>query len=89
MALDNSIADNAIDRFADLTVPVEVRIGKSNQSVKAIYHLDVGSVFGLDKPAGETVDVLVGNVRLGSAEVVVIDDRLAVRMTEILRSKGI
>ena len=41
-----------------------------------------GSIVLLDKPAGETLDLYVGNIRLASVEVVVVDERLAVRITE-------
>ncbi len=70
-----------MDLFSDLSVPVEVRIGQRTMTIKQILGVSVGGTITLDKVAGDTVDVLVGNVRLGSAEVIVIEDRLAVRIT--------
>jgi flagellar motor switch protein FliN len=82
MAVDNAVAE--IDAFGDLTVPVEVRIGKCVMKVNEIAALRCGSTILLDRPAGETMELMVGNLRLGMVEVVVNEDRLAVRITELL-----
>jgi flagellar motor switch protein FliN/FliY len=82
MAVDNALAE--IDAFGDLTVPVEVRIGKCVMKVNEIAALRCGSTIPLDRPAGETMELMVGNLRLGMVEVVVNEDRLAVRITELL-----
>ena len=79
MAADNEL--NELDGFADLTVPVEVRIGKCVMKVAEVAALHCGSTVSLDRPAGETLELMVGNVRLGMVEVV-NGDRLAVRITE-------
>jgi flagellar motor switch protein FliN/FliY len=71
-----------LDRFSDLSVMMQVRIGHRTMSVREVSMLKTGSVFVLDKPAGEALDLMIGNVVLASAEVVVIEDRLAVRITE-------
>jgi flagellar motor switch protein FliN/FliY len=81
MAADGELSD--LDAFGDLTIPVEVRIGKCVMKVEEIAALQCGSIVPLDRPAGETLDLMVGNLRLGMVEVVVNDDRLAVRITEL------
>jgi flagellar motor switch protein FliN/FliY len=80
MAADNPLTE--LDAFGDLTVPVEVRIGKCVMKVDEIIALQCGSTVPLDRSAGETMDLMVGNLRLGMVEVVVNEDRLAVRITE-------
>ena len=71
-----------IHSFRDVPVVIEVRIGQRTASVQELASIGNGSVVLLDKPAGETLDLYVGNIRLASVEVVVVDDRLSVRLTE-------
>jgi flagellar motor switch protein FliN/FliY len=71
-----------IHSFRDVPVLVEVRIGQRTASVQELATIGNGSIVLLDKPAGETLDLYVGNIRLASVEVVVVDERLAVRITE-------
>ena len=80
MAADLELGE--LDAFADLTVPVEVRIGKCVMKVEEIAGLQCGASVPLDRLAGETLELLVGNVHLGMVEVVVNEDRLTVRVTE-------
>lgn len=79
---DGALSLDAIDRFSDLAVTVEVCIGEKILTVQDLTRIEVGCVIPLEKPAGETLDVLVGDLRLACAEVVVIEDRLAARITE-------
>lgn len=69
-------------RFEDVPVTVEARIGSRPITLREVLGLKPRSILSLGRPAGETVDLIVGNVRLGSAEVVVVDDRLALRVTD-------
>ena len=70
------------DAWGDLPVAIEARIGDRMMDLSEIGRLEVGSVVASGRSAGETVDVYAGNVRLASAEVVVIKDRLALRITQ-------
>jgi len=72
-----------LDSFADLTVPIEVRIGQCRMRVQQIAALGNGSTVALDRPAGEMLELIVGNVRVGLVEVVVVEDQLAIRVTEL------
>jgi len=81
MAADNELSE--LDAFGGLTVPVEVRIGKCVMKVEEIAALQCGSTIPLERTAGETLELMVGNLRLAMVEVVVNEDRLAVRITEL------
>ena len=81
MAADNEPSE--LDVFGDLAVPVEVRIGECVMKVEEIAALQCGSTVSLDRSAGETLELTVGNVRLGMVEVVVNENRLSVRITEL------
>jgi flagellar motor switch protein FliN/FliY len=73
---------SSIDAFGRLPLTVEVRVGGRDLTLNELLQVEVGSVIALDRPAGETLEVRVGNVSLASAEVVAIEDRLAVRITD-------
>ena len=81
MAADNE--PNQLDEFGDLAVPVEVRIGKCVMKVEEIAELQCGSTVPFDVSAGETLELTVGNLRLGMAEVIVNEGRLSARITEL------
>jgi len=72
-----------IDVFSDVCVPVEVRVAMKTTTLSEILRLDVGDVISFDKPAGETLEIFVGTLLLASAEVIVHDDLLAVRVTDL------
>jgi flagellar motor switch protein FliN/FliY len=73
----------AIDRFSDVVVAVEARLGERLMDFASLKNVAPGVVIPLHRVAGDTLDVYVGNVHFASAEVVVIEDRLALRITEI------
>ena len=72
-----------IDCLSDVPVPLEVRLGCKTTTLQAIAKLEIGSTVPLDRAAGETFDVYVGDLHLGTAEVVIVDGRLAIRITDL------
>jgi len=77
-------AGTSIDVLLDMTVLVTAVIDKTEISVQRLLQLGPGSVLKLDKPIGAPVDLYLKNVKFATATVVVIDDRFAVRIKEIL-----
>ena len=73
----------AIERFSDVFVTVEARLEERLMDLAALKNVSPGFILPLRRAAGDTLDVYVGNVRFAAAEVVVIEDRLALRLTEI------
>ena len=73
-----------IDVLLDMSVPVTAVIDETEISVRRLLQLGPGSVLRLDKPVGAPVDLYLKDVKLATATVVVIDDRFAVRIEEIL-----
>ena len=82
MPLENSGLDK-IDSFADVSARLEARIGQCVMSLDQVAALTVGSTIQLDRNAGDTLELRIGNVVMGSCEVVVIEDRLAIRIAEL------
>lgn len=72
-----------IEMILDVPMSVTVELGRVKKKIKEILEFNTGSVVVLDRPAGETVDILVNGKCIGKGEVVVIDDNYGVRITEI------
>jgi flagellar motor switch protein FliN/FliY len=73
------------DTYSDIPVTLEARFEERLMDVRDVLAVHPGAIIPINRPAGETLSVCVDNVRLGSAEVVVIEDRLALRITEFER----
>lgn len=72
-----------IAMILDVPMNVTVELGRAKKKIKEILEISTGSVVVLDRPAGETVDILVNGKCIGKGEVVVIDDNYGIRVTEI------
>lgn len=69
----------------DVPVAISAVLGKSTMSVAQLLRLASGSVLELDRKVGEAIDIYVNNRLVARGEVVVVDDRLGVTMTEIIK----
>jgi flagellar motor switch protein FliN/FliY len=84
-------ADHAERSAADLAavydVPVNIQavLGHSSIEVASLLRLTRGSVIELDRKVGEAIDIYVNNRLVARGEVVVVDERLGVTMTEIIK----
>ncbi len=68
----------------DLPVQLTVELGSCQMAMRDVLQLGSGSVVQLDKAAGTPVELLVNRKRFARGEVVVVDDRFGLRITEIL-----
>jgi flagellar motor switch protein FliN/FliY len=75
---------NDISFLEDVTVDVVVVLGRTRMPVRDLLALDTGAVVTLDRFAGEPLDVEVDGVVIARGEVVVVDGRFGVRITEVL-----
>lgn len=71
----------------DVPVNISAVLGKSHMTVAQLLKLGRGSVLELDRKVGEAIDIFVNNRLVARGEVVVIEDRLGVTMTEIIKSE--
>jgi flagellar motor switch protein FliN len=78
---------SSLDTLFGVSVAVSVELGRLTLSLGEILKLGVGSVVPLDRAVSEPVDLLVQGVRLARGEVVVVDDRFAVRIKELAEPK--
>ncbi|MBL8546404.1 MAG: flagellar motor switch protein FliN [Hyphomonadaceae bacterium] len=78
---------SAADLAAVYDVPVHIQavLGRANMEVASLLRLNRGSVIELDRKVGEAIDIYVNNRLVARGEVVVVDERLGVTMTEIIK----
>jgi flagellar motor switch protein FliN/FliY len=69
----------------DVPVHIQAVLGKANVDVSTLLRLTRGSVLELDRKVGEAIDIYVNNRLVARGEVVVVDERLGVTMTEIIK----
>ena len=71
----------------DVPVNISAVLGKAHMTVAQLLKLGNGSVLELDRKVGEAIDIYVNNRLVARGEVVVVDERLGVTMTEIIKSE--
>lgn len=69
---------------ADVPLRVAVQVGQTRMRVRDVLALDRGSVIELDRAVGEPADVLVNGRVVARADLTVVEDRLAIRIVEVL-----
>jgi flagellar motor switch protein FliN len=75
---------HGIELLMDVALEVSVELGRSHMSIGEILALRTGSVIELDKLAGEPVDISVNGTLIARGEVVVVDEKFGVRITEVV-----
>jgi flagellar motor switch protein FliN/FliY len=81
---DAGTATRDLDLLGDVQLEVTVQLGAVKLTVRELLALREGSVLELDRAAGAAVDVMVNGRLIARGDVVVIDEELGVRITEIL-----
>jgi flagellar motor switch protein FliN/FliY len=69
----------------DVPVNISAVLGRASLSVSQLLQLGQGSVLELDRKVGEAIDIYVQNRLVARGEVVIVDERLGVTMTEIIK----
>tara|TARA_Y100000813_G_C24032468_1_gene290510 strand:+ start:267 stop:644 length:378 start_codon:yes stop_codon:yes gene_type:complete len=84
----NDLPKSARDLEAVYDIPVTVSavLGKATMQVSQLLRLGRGAVIELDRKVGEAIDIYVNNRLVARGEVVVVEDRLGVTMTEIIKT---
>jgi flagellar motor switch protein FliN len=76
--------ENDIDFILDIPVQLTVELGRTKIAIKNLLQLAQGSVVELDGMAGEPMDVLVNGCLIAQGEVVVVNDKFGIRLTDII-----
>ncbi len=90
-AQDDNPARIASDLEAVFDVPVQVSavLGRSRMDVAELLKLGPGTVLELDRRVGEAIDIYVNNRLIARGEVVLVEDKLGVTMTEIIKAERV
>src|SRR5947208_7907034 len=83
--LTTEVRKKDIDAIYDIPVQVSAVLGKATMQVSQLLKLGRGAVVELDRKVGEAIDIYVNNRLVARGEVVVVDERLGVTMTEIVK----
>lgn len=83
---DSSRTASDLEAVFDVPVNIQAVLGRTNMEVSELLRLDAGDVVELDRKVGEAIDIYVNNRHVARGEVVLVDDRLGVTMTEIIKS---
>ncbi len=75
---------NELDMILDIPVQMTVELGRTKITIKNLLQLAHGSVVELDAMAGEPMDVLVNGTLIAQGEVVVVNDKFGIRLTDII-----
>lgn len=76
--------DVNIDVILDIPVTVSMEIGRTKISIRNLLQLNQGSVVELDRLAGERLDVLVNGTLIAHGEVVVVNEKYGIRLTDVI-----
>ncbi len=84
--LGNNEDSLSLEAVQDIPVQISVVLGKTTMQVHQLLKLGRGAVIELNKKVGEPVDIYINNRLVARGEVVVVEDRVGVTMTEIIKS---
>lgn len=81
---DTSGAPKNIDFILDIPMSVSVYVGSTKMAIRDLLQLAQGSVIELDKLAGEPMEVMVNNKLVARGEVVVVNEKFGIRLTDVV-----
>ncbi|MCW8826464.1 MAG: flagellar motor switch protein FliN [Gammaproteobacteria bacterium] len=76
--------DVNMDVILDIPVTIQMEIGRTKINIRNLLQLNQGSVVELDRLAGEPLDVLVNNTLIAHGEVVVVNEKYGIRLTDVI-----
>lgn len=78
------VAPERLDLILDIPVQMTVELGRTKLTIRSLVQLAQGSVVELDRLAGEPLDVLVNGCLIAQGEVVVVNDKFGIRLTDVI-----
>ncbi len=78
------VGDPKLDVILDIPVTIAMEIGRADISIRNLLKLNQGSVVELDRLAGEPMDVLVNGTLVAHGEVVVVNEKFGIRLTDVI-----
>ncbi len=87
MKIENDKIVDSWRNFMDIRLQLSIELGSAKMKIREILELDESSIIRLTRSTGEGVDVRADNQTLVSGEIIVIEDRAGVRISEIAKPK--
>ncbi len=78
------VTDPKLDVILDIPVTLSMEVGQTDIPISNLLQLNQGSVIELDRVAGEPLDVMVNGTLIAHGEVVVVNDRYGIRLTDVI-----
>lgn len=93
--MENLLADRTggqgksadLDSILDIPITLAVEIGRTRLSIRNLLQLNQGSIVELDRLAGEPLDVLVNGTLVAHGEVVVVNEKFGIRLTDVVSAQ--
>ena len=82
-----SMEDVSLDVILDIPVNISLQIGSTKISIRNLLKLNQGSVVELDRLAGEPLDVMVNGTLIAHGEVVVVNEKYGIRLTDVISAQ--
>lgn len=79
-----SLEDASLDVILDIPVSISMEVGSTKISIRNLLKLNQGSVVELDRLAGEPLDVMVNGTLIAHGEVVVVNEKYGIRLTDVI-----
>lgn len=79
-----SVGNPDLDVILDIPVTISMEVGRTSITIRNLLQLNQGSVIELDRLAGEPLDVLVNGTLIAHGEVVVVNEKFGIRMTDVI-----
>lgn len=76
--------NNDLEVIMDIPVVISLEVGRTSINIRNLLQLNQGSVIELDRYAGEPLDVLVNGTLIARAEVVVVNEKFGIRLTDVI-----
>lgn len=83
-AVNAEMENDKMELILDIPVTVTVEIGRTKMTIRNLLQLNQGGIVALDRLAGEPLDVMVNGTLVAHGEVVVVNDKFGVRLTDIV-----
>jgi len=83
---DNGLEEVNLESISDIPVEISAVLGKTTMPVSQLLKLGRGAVVKLDRKVGEPIDIFVNNRLIAKGEVVLVENKIGITMTEIMRS---
>ncbi|MDH5324818.1 MAG: flagellar motor switch protein FliN [Gammaproteobacteria bacterium] len=83
-AVGPTLQDENLEVILDIPVTISMQVGSTKISIRNLLKLNQGSVVELDRLAGEPLDVLVNGTLIAHGEVVVVNEKYGIRLTDVI-----